>query len=477
MTALQPVWRLAAEPESVRVARRHVRDALSACGHEDWADDAVLAVSELVTNVVMHARTECELSAEVSADWARVSVRDFSPALPAQRHFSEYATTGRGLSLVAQLSADVGVDPHAEGGKVVWFLLDGSRRSPDASPAEEWDLSDLLEPEAPTTATAVLVDVPMVMWLAALEHQAAVLRELYLLHEAAQHQPSNTPADPLLEPPVDLVGAEQAQRLLAEATDRALQESVDRPSLPRLAPLPEGHPATIPEVPEVLDLPVCADGGSAGGLVALQDALDRGQRLAREGRLLARPVLDELVALRDWACDQVIAQGSGVPPTPWDASPSGASDTSRFGHSPPDWSDEAVRTSTRAVVAADDSNRLIAVSESAADMLGTTPEELVGRRITTIIPRRLRQQHIAGFTRHLTTGLSRVIGVELNLPLLRADGTEVVRRFTIEQLHTAQGRQIYIAWLQALPSDDVQHRGGNGHRSGNNGHRPDDDGR
>jgi PAS domain S-box-containing protein len=491
MTALQPVWQLAADPGSVRVARRHVRDALSAAGHEDWVDDAVLAVSELVTNVVMHARTGCQLSVEVSADWARVSVRDFSAALPAPRHFSEYATTGRGLSLVAQVSADVGVDPHLDGGKVVWFVLDGNRRTPFASPAEEWDLSALLEPEAPTTATAVLVDVPMAMWLAALEHQEAVLRELYLLHQARQHRPSDGSADPLLEPPVDLVGAEQAQRLLTEATDRALQESVSRPSLPRLAPLPEGHPATMPEVPEVLDIPVCADGAGSRILVALQDALDRGQHLARGGRLLARPVLDELVALRDWACDQVIAQGSGVPPTPWDASPTGASDTSRFGHSPPDWNDEPVRTSSRAVVAADDSNRLIAVSQSAADLLGTTPEELVGRRITTIIPPRLRQQHIAGFTRHLTTGLSRVIGVELDLPLLRADGTEVVRRFTIEQLHTAQGRQIYIAWLDRLPGDDLPSPGGNGHRRGHNGHRsgdhghhlgdavhrPDDDGR
>jgi hypothetical protein len=84
-----------------------------------------------------------------------------------------------------------------------------------------------------------------------------------------------------------------------------------------------------------------------------------------------------------------------------------------------------------------------------------------------------------------------VIGVELDLPLLRADGTEVVRRFTIEQLHTAQGRQIYIAWLDRLPGDDLPSPGGNGHRRGHNGHRsgdhghhlgdavhrPDDDGR
>src|SRR5919107_3077304 len=222
MTTLQPVWRLAPDPESVREARRHVRDALSAYGHEDWVDDAVLAVSELVTNVVVHARTDYELSVDVSADSVRVSVRDFSAALPARRHFSEFATTGRGLSLVAQLSADVGVDPHVDGGKVVWFVLDGSHRTPDTSPAEGWDLSDLLEPKAPTVAPAVLVDVPMAMWLAALEHQAAMLRELYLLHQAAHLRPGSGSADPLLEAPVDLVGAEQAQRLLTEATDRAL---------------------------------------------------------------------------------------------------------------------------------------------------------------------------------------------------------------------------------------------------------------
>ncbi len=40
--------RLPPEAASVSAARRHVREVLTLAGHEDWADDAQLAVSELV---------------------------------------------------------------------------------------------------------------------------------------------------------------------------------------------------------------------------------------------------------------------------------------------------------------------------------------------------------------------------------------------------------------------------------------------
>jgi PAS domain S-box-containing protein len=117
----------------------------------------------------------------------------------------------------------------------------------------------------------------------------------------------------------------------------------------------------------------------------------------------------------------------------------------------PRWDDTEVRTSKRAVVAADDSNRLIAVSQAAAAMLGGTPADLIGRRITTIIPPRLRDQHVAGFTRHLATGEAHVLGVELELPVLRLDGREVMRRLMIEQVTAPAGRQVYVAWLSPVP--------------------------
>lgn len=81
---------------SVRAARQHVARALIEAGRVDWVDDATLAVSEIVTNVVLHAHTSCELTVDVRSDCVRVDVRDFNLAIPGQRNYSQDATTGRG---------------------------------------------------------------------------------------------------------------------------------------------------------------------------------------------------------------------------------------------------------------------------------------------------------------------------------------------------------------------------------------------
>ena len=432
---------LPADPRSVRTARLHISEVLRAAGREDLIDDAVLAVSEIVANVVLHARTACELGIDISESSVRISVRDFSVALPTQRHFSDTATTGRGLVLVGRLSASFGIDAMGADGKVVWFVLDGVSKEFTGDPDDEWDLTGVPDAGAGPDV-AMLVHVPMTIWLAGLEHQVAVLRELYLVL-ATEHQQA-------IEDAVDLAAADAALRALTEGSDRALQAAAEREDLPRLAPLPDGHPAVLPPAPAVLDVPIStATDSSAFG--ALQDALDLGQELAVEGYMLVRPALDELIALRDWACDQVVAQSTGQAATAWDATTQSMTRAIGAPYRRPEWDDTMVRTATRAVVAADDSNRIISVSPAAAELLAGSVEDLVGRRLTTIIPHRLREQHVAGFTRHLATGEHRVLGVELDMPVLRLDGQEVVRRFLITQVAAPAGRAIYVAWLDPVP--------------------------
>ena len=132
MSTRQPSLWLPPDPRSVRHARWHVHTALTTAGHPEWADDAALAVSELVTNVVLHARTDCEVSVCVTSDDARVSVRDFSPLPPVHRHHGQHATTGRGLPLVTGLSTDFGITPLGDTGKVVWFSLTRVHPADDA---------------------------------------------------------------------------------------------------------------------------------------------------------------------------------------------------------------------------------------------------------------------------------------------------------------------------------------------------------
>lgn len=442
----------------MRAARHHVVQVLTELGYGDWADDAALAVTELVSNVILHAGTDCEVAVEGSAAGARVSVRDFDPAPPVQMRFSPNATTGRGMSVVASLSSDFGVELLGARGKVVWFVIDGSAVLQAVALGSEWDLGELLADleSEPGDGTVTLRDVPLELWMAGLEHESAVLRELYLV-QSSDVTPIGSDA------PADLVAAGTAARVLALGTSRALESAPTQPWLPRLDSLPDGHPAGADPagadpLPAQVDIEISI--ADTGTLLfgAYQDALDHGRDLGRQGMLLVRPALDEVVALRDWACDQVIAQATGVTPLPWDPASSWSRSLEHRPGSDLHWDDTIVRTSLRAVVAADDSNRIIAVSDAAADLLGGTAGDLVGQRITSLIPDRLREQHVAGFTRHLTTGVSRVLGVPLHLPVVRLDGVELVRHFYIEQVPASTGRHVYVAWLDPITEPD--HRAG-----------------
>ena len=91
-----------------------------------------------------------------------------------------------------------------------------------------------------------------------------------------------------------------------------------------------------------------------------------------------------------------------------------------------------MRSSAVPVVAADDTNRIIAVSPSVAELLGYEVDELVGERVTTIIPPRLRELYVAGFTRYLATGKVTLLGRRLQLPARHRDGTEIERMWRFE---------------------------------------------
>jgi PAS domain S-box-containing protein len=77
------------------------------------------------------------------------------------------------------------------------------------------------------------------------------------------------------------------------------------------------------------------------------------------------------------------------------------------------------------VIAADSSHRITFVADAAARLLGWQSTELLGRRLTAIIPPRLREAHLAGFTRFHVTGETRVLGRCIRVPALRKDGSEL----------------------------------------------------
>lgn len=109
---------------SVATARRWAGAQVTPLAGASAAETASLLVSELVSNVVLHARTICELSLEQHPETVRFAVRDFSERMPRPAAISEpLGMSGRGMLLVEQLSDAHGVDAHPDGGKSVWFEL------------------------------------------------------------------------------------------------------------------------------------------------------------------------------------------------------------------------------------------------------------------------------------------------------------------------------------------------------------------
>ncbi len=115
---------LPCDASSVGVARRLLRHELTTLRHADveLIDAAGLLVSELVTNAVVHARTDVTLHVTIRRGVLRIEVADGSPVVPVARHTSALAGTGRGLQLVDRLANRWGVQ-KSRGGKTIWFEL------------------------------------------------------------------------------------------------------------------------------------------------------------------------------------------------------------------------------------------------------------------------------------------------------------------------------------------------------------------
>ncbi|MFF9410153.1 SpoIIE family protein phosphatase [Streptomyces anandii] len=112
------VWRV---PEAVRHARRFARRTLRSWGvGDDDIDAALLIVSELVTNGLVHTDGQVRLDITLVNHRLRLAVADSSPRTPIKpTSIGWEATGGRGILLVEAMSAAWGSLP-VSGGKQVW---------------------------------------------------------------------------------------------------------------------------------------------------------------------------------------------------------------------------------------------------------------------------------------------------------------------------------------------------------------------
>jgi len=113
---------LPADARSVAAARMLLRTALD--GHQSAAvEDAVLMISELVTNAVRHTRDVVLVLVTLHSATLRVDVSDNDHTMPVAPDAEHNATSGRGLRIVEALADHWGITPTADG-KTIWFEID-----------------------------------------------------------------------------------------------------------------------------------------------------------------------------------------------------------------------------------------------------------------------------------------------------------------------------------------------------------------
>jgi len=412
---------LVADARSVGSARRLLQDAMSRSGADRYIDGAVVVLSEIVTNALVHAGTDVTVRVWSSREGARVEVEDSGTHLPVRRRYAETAGTGRGMQLVEELADRWGVQRRTVG-KAVWFEV--GQVSGEVDDPERSDEADRPATGGDAVCAVTLRRAPLLMHWAWQEHAAALLRE-YLLHVLDRD-------DTILDKHAE-----------ASAAMSLLSEQLPVPQLPdQRDALMVG--ALEPEVTAdevVLKIPV----ESLSNFATLDDLLGRAIREARAGRFLGPPTQPEIDEMRRWLCAEVARQSSGqATATPWLA----RTDVRAA------LADKAFLTATYASLAAvdepllatDEASIIVAASAPALRLLGyDSADELVGRRVLVVVPARYHQAHIAGTTLNATHGRDNLLGVPLVVPMVRADGSEVRVHIEVCPERLDEDHRVFVA--------------------------------
>jgi len=291
---------LPARPASVRVARVWVRDLLEEYGRRDLVPSAILAVSELVTNAIIHGRAPVSVAVRGNEEHPVIEVHDGGPpswrpmTVEAIQGTEGPATIGRGLSLVAMSSVRWGTRDETAAHTVVWF-------EPSAEMHDRVDLSPVLEnadgatgPTGPAPAdgiTIVLTNMPVRLYAEMRRHHYELRRELGLLLFEHPHR------FPIATTTIAAIDGASAQRRPGSGFSRI--ESAAADGL------------------ETIDLTYVVRPATPLALVALRDALNACYDTLGDDLLLTVQPAPEVRHFQDWFFGEVIDQAAGAEPTPW----------------------------------------------------------------------------------------------------------------------------------------------------------------
>lgn len=299
----RPALTLGSGPSGVHEARRWVVDTCVDIGRPDLIECAEMAVSEVVTNALLHGESPIRVRVRGTHEHPRVEVTDASrepPVLPGTEPLTDdddfLLTFGRGLDIVARCSSAWGAEIEDDG-KVVWFV-------PAADADEESGVEGLItglpdgSEEPDPTIERITIDirgVPLRAFLDFQVHYRELRREVRLL--ALTHE-----ADyPLAKTLSDLFGS----------LDRVLREGISPDQVE--AALRAGHTNTD----LVVDMPLT----TAASIGRFLELLDLADAFCREERLLSLARGPEQRTFQQWFLGEFVRQHRGDPPAPWTAAP------------------------------------------------------------------------------------------------------------------------------------------------------------
>ena len=120
---------------------------------------------------------------------------------------------------------------------------------------------------------------------------------------------------------------------------------------------------------------------------------------------------------------------------------------------------EALAESAPDVIVTIDGHSTILTANAAVErVFGYTPEELIGRRLTTLMPERLRERHDAGLARYRSTGRKGIPWTGVELTGLRKDGSEVPIEISFGEFTDGGGRSIFSGFIRDISERIEQQR-------------------
>jgi anti-sigma regulatory factor (Ser/Thr protein kinase) len=285
------------EPHSPARARAWICLELTQLNRPELIESAQLALSELVTNAILHARTPIQVTVVPQGESVRIEVQDGSPRHPATRTESrdglDPPTVGRGIHIVEAVATEWGVRRDRHQGKVVWFSPAASRERTQPLLTARASAGHAHRLPGQASAVVKLTDVPVRPTMYVRARYRDLRRELVLISLRSDHD-LDTVAHQLTRVADEIDRARRVSLSGSRALDDAFEQGQDRVDLAYRAPV------------------------AAAPLYArLGELLMEANTYCLSRRLLTLAASEQEQALRAWLVGEFVNQLKGADPLPW----------------------------------------------------------------------------------------------------------------------------------------------------------------